>query len=165
MYGNCTSFFLIFFHSVQHRDSARRRAVIVNAVPGVSLLVVWVVALGCGSLKIGKKRKGEGGAGTAAPIRTPLRTAPQPRGIQDACFFIIFSMPFWIDFRVQLGPMLVFNIHPNPSKIDAKRHSIMGFVFISIFDQFGLPTWTPRIPKIILNSVWFLYSFSVFRLI
>ena len=52
-------------------------------------------------------------------------------------------MPFWIDFWSILPPNLPPKIHWNVSKIDAKMHSILDFMFGSIFGWFLLPTWTP----------------------
>ena len=52
-------------------------------------------------------------------------------------------MPFRIVFWSVLPPNLPPKIHWNVSKIDAKMHSILDFMFGSIFGWFLLPTWTP----------------------
>ena len=94
----------------------------------VSLLwIVWVVALGCGSLKIGKR----GGVWATLAIARPWN--PPPRTHQDASFFHHFLDAFFNRFLIDLGsifpPNLLPKTHQNPSKIDAKMPSHVDFIF------------------------------------
>ena len=69
-----------------------------------------------------------------------------PRRLQDASnqIFIIFWMPFWIDFGSVFPPNLEPKIQQNRSKIDAEMASHVDLIFGSIFPRFLLPTWTLR---------------------
>ena len=64
-----------------------------------------------------------------------------PRRLQ---IFIIFWMPFWIDFGSVFPPNLEPKIQENRSKIDAEMASHVDLIFGSIFPRFLLPTWTLR---------------------
>ena len=64
-----------------------------------------------------------------------------PRRLQ---IFIIFWMPFWIDFGSVFPPNLEPKIQENRSKIDAEMASHVDLIFGSIFSRFLLPTWTLR---------------------
>ena len=59
-------------------------------------------------------------------------------------FFIVFSMPSWLDFSLIFRPKLLRKNLQNRSKIDAKMHSILDSIFGSIFGRFLLPTSTPE---------------------
>ena len=80
-----------------------------------------------------------------------------PRRLQDASkrpfFPYHFSDALWDRFFIDLGsifpPKLAPKTHRNPLKIDAKRHSILDFKFLSNLDRFWFPTCDLRTHKII----------------
>ena len=105
---------------IRHRACA-------HGVPGCSfwclcsVLWFWFVWF----FENGEKGGGLGHARHRAPLCTPPETTKTPY------FFIVFSMPFWIDFWSILLPNLAPKIYQNRSKIDGKMHSILDSIFPS----------------------------------
>ena len=64
-------------------------------------------------------------------------------------FFSAFWDRIFDEFWSILGAKMEPSWHQNPPKIDAKRQSILGFNFWSIFDRFLVPTSVPENQKII----------------
>ena len=70
-----------------------------------------------------------------------------PKTFQNHWKIVSFLNPFsnaFLDrFLVHFASQLASKIHWNVSKIDAKMHSILDFMFGSIFGWILLPTWIP----------------------
>ena len=90
------------------------------------------------------------------PKSSPGASKIEPGTLQDAqksdprclLFGIPFLMPLEIDFNAILDTNLHPKTHQNPPKTDAKKPSILGFNFWSIFDWFLIDFWST------LGSLW-----------
>ena len=84
----------------------------------------------------------------AGSLVGPPPTKNPPKQIQQnsnvICFYIIFSLTFWMDFWSVLPPNLASKIYQNRLRIDAKMHPILGFILWSIFKRRLLPTSTHK---------------------
>ena len=76
----------------------------------------------------------------------PLPSLPQnlPKPMQNQCSFtMLFGIEFWSILHPRFAPKAPMNV----SNIDAKMHSVLGFVYRSIVARLLLPTSTPKPAK------------------